>query len=160
APLADLGVVFLEQPVTARHPDAMRAVTARSTIPVVAHESIFSLRDAADAAARPLAHVWAVTPSTHGGLVAPLDVLRAARGAGVPCLLGSTVELGVATAFLAQIGAAIDIVRDCPVPSDVIGPLYHEADIVQASVRIEHGRALVPEGPGLGVELDEEALAR
>jgi muconate cycloisomerase len=159
-PLAELDVLFLEQPVSARHPDAMRSLTARSPIPIVAHESMFTLRDAADAGAHGLAHLWALTPSTHGGIVPTLDILGVARGHGISCLLGSTVELGVATAMLAQLGGAIDTIRDCPVPSDVIGPLYHDADIIQTPVRIESGRAFVPAGAGLGVELDEDALKR
>jgi L-alanine-DL-glutamate epimerase-like enolase superfamily enzyme len=160
APFAELDLLFLEQPVSARHPDAMRTLTARSSIPIVAHESMFTLRDAADAGTRALAHVWALTPSTHGGIVPTLDMLGVARAHGIPCLLGGTVELGVATAMLAQIGSAIDTIRDCPVPSDVIGPLYHDADIVSTPLRIESGRALVPAGAGLGVELDEDALGR
>ena len=160
APLSDLNLLFLEQPVSARHPDAMRALTARSPIPIVAHESVFTLRDAADAADRALAHVWAVTPPTHGGIVPTLDILGVARAHGIACLLGSTVELGVATAMLAQLGAAIDTIRDCPVPSDVIGPLYHDADIVARPLRIEAGQAFVPAGPGLGVDFDEDALER
>jgi L-alanine-DL-glutamate epimerase-like enolase superfamily enzyme len=159
-PLAELDLLFLEQPVSARHPDAMRALTARSPIPIVAHESMFTLRDAADAGARALAHVWALTPSTHGGIVPTLDMLGVARAHGIPCLLGGTVELGVATAMLAQLGSAMDTIRDCPVPSDVIGPLYHDADIVSTPLRIEEGRAFVPAGAGLGVELDEDALGR
>jgi L-alanine-DL-glutamate epimerase-like enolase superfamily enzyme len=160
APLAELDLLFLEQPVSAQHPEAMRALTARSAIPIVAHESVFTLRDASEAGDRALAHVWALTPHTHGGIAPTLDILGVARGHGIPCLLGSTVELGVATAMLAQIGAAIDTFRECPVPSDVIGPLYHEADIVTTPVRIESGRAFAPVGPGLGVELDEDALGR
>jgi L-alanine-DL-glutamate epimerase-like enolase superfamily enzyme len=160
APLAELDLLFLEQPVSARHPDAMRSLTARSPIPIVAHESVFTLRDAADAGARALAHVWALTPSTHGGVVPALDILGVARGHGIPCLLGSTVELGIATAMLAQLGGAIDTIRNCLVPSDVVGPLYHDADIVTTPVRIESGRAFVPAGAGLGVELDEDALGR
>lgn len=160
APLAELDLLFLEQPVSARHPGAMRSLTARSPIPIVAHESVFTLRDAADAGAQSLAHIWALTPSTHGGVVPTLDILGIARGHGIPCLLGSTVELGIATALLAQLGAAIDTIRDCPVPSDVIGPLYHDADIVTTPVRIESGRAFVPAGAGLGVELDDDALER
>lgn len=159
APLAERRILFLEQPVSARHPDGMRAVTERSTTPVVAHESIFSVRDGLDAVQRPLARIWALTPSTHGGLVPTLDLLGLARAAGVPCLIGGTVELGVATAFMAQIGAAFETIHAGPVPSDVIGPLYHEADVVGTGVRLEGGFAHVPAGAGLGVELDDEAVA-
>ena len=159
APLVSMGIIFLEQPVSSRFPGVMRALTARSPIPIIAHESIFSARDGFEGASSGLAHIWALTPSTHGGLVATLDLIGLARSAGIPCLLGSTVELGIATAFLAHIGAAIDTIRDCPIPSDVIGPLYHEADIVRGGVRIERGAAHVPTGAGLGVELDEDAIA-
>lgn len=157
--LADLGVAFLEQPVDRRLPHAMRDITARSEVPVVAHESMFTLRDAADAARDPIAHIWALTPSTHGGLVPTLDLLGIARTLGLPCLLGSTIELGVATAFMAHIGAAFDTIHRCPVPSDVIGPLYHDDDIVANGVVLADGHAHVPAGPGLGVELDEERVA-
>lgn len=158
--LAELDLLFIEQPVSSRHPDAMRSITARSPIPIVAHESVFTLRDATDAGAGKLAHIWALTPSTHGGIAPTLDILGIARGHGIPCLLGSTVELGIATAMLAHLGSSIDTIRECPVPSDVIGPLYHDADIVTTPMRIESGHAFVPAGPGLGVELDEEAIGR
>lgn len=158
-PLSSLGISFLEQPVSSDHPDVLRSVTERSSIPVVAHESIFTVRDGFAAARSDLAHIWALTPSTHGGLVPTLDLLGLARSAGIPCLLGGTVELGIATAFLAHIGSAFETIHDCPVPSDVIGPLYHESDIVSVGTRIEGGFAHAPSGPGLGITLDEEAIA-
>lgn len=157
--LVDLGVAFLEQPVDRLLPHVMREITSRSSIPIVAHESMFTLRDGADAAHAPIAHIWALTPSTHAGLVSTLDLLGTARTLGIPCLLGSTIELGIATAFLAHIGAAFDTIHRCPVPSDVIGPIYHEDDIVANGVTLAGGFARVPNGPGLGVELDEERVA-
>ena len=158
-PLEQLGVAFLEQPVSSAFPDAMAELTARSSIPVVAHESVFTLRDGFQAATGRWAHIWALTPSTHGGLVRTLDLLGVARAAGIPCLLGSTVELGVATAFLTHIGVSFDVISASPIPSDVIGPLYHETDVVVESPTIEGGTVRVPDGPGLGVELDERSLS-
>jgi L-alanine-DL-glutamate epimerase-like enolase superfamily enzyme len=158
--LAELGISFLEQPVSPALPEVMADLTARSDIPVVAHESMFSLRDAAAAFRRPVAHIWALTPSTHGGIVPTLDLLSLARAAGVPCLLGSNIELGISTAMMIQLAAAFDEIRECPVPSDIIGPLYHRDDIVTRQPEIVGGRILVPEGPGLGVEVDWERVKR
>jgi muconate cycloisomerase len=157
--LQDLSLSFLEQPVSADFPDAMAAVTAHTSIPVVAHESLFTRRDAFHAAKNRLAHIWAVTPSTHGGLVATLDILGIAQAAGIPCLIGSTVELGVASAFMAQIAAAFQLIAGCPVPSDIIGSLYHESDITTSPLQIEGGLVEIPSGPGLGVELDSDRIA-
>jgi muconate cycloisomerase len=157
-PLHDLGVLFLEQPIPAAQPGNMAALTARSSIPIVAHESIFTVADGLQAAANSVAHVWALTPSTHGGISPTLDLLSIARAAGIPCLLGSNIELGVSTAMMTQIASAFDEIRHCPVASDIIGPLYHEDDIVVDPPRIDEGAVRVPDGPGLGVELDWEKI--
>ena len=45
-------------------------------------------------------------------------------------------------------------------PADIIGPLYHEADMICNSLNLGPVVAKVPEGPGLGVELDEEQVER
>ena len=45
-------------------------------------------------------------------------------------------------------------------PSDSTGPKLYTQDAVKEPVRFEAGYLLVPEGPGLGVEIDDAALAR
>jgi muconate cycloisomerase len=45
------------------------------------------------------------------------------------------------------------------VPSDLPGPLYVERDIVARPIVVADGFAHVPDGPGLGVELDEDFVA-
>jgi L-alanine-DL-glutamate epimerase-like enolase superfamily enzyme len=158
--LADLGISFLEQPVSPALPEVMADLTARSEVPIVAHESMFTIRDGAAAFRSPVAHIWALTPSTHGGIVPTLDLLSLARTAGVPCLLGSNIELGVSTAMMIQLAAAFDEIRACPVPSDIVGPMYHGDDIVTRQPQIAGGCIHVPDGPGLGVEIDWERVNR
>lgn len=153
-PLADRGVSFLEQPVSPALPEAMAALTARGEIPIVAHESITTIRSGLDAVGDGIAHIWAITPSTHGGIGPTIDLLSLARVAGIGCVLGSNIELGVSTAMMTQLAAAFDEFRRCPVPSDIIGPLYHGDDIVLRRPQITSGHIEVPSGPGLGVELD------
>ncbi len=157
--LVVLGVALLALPVDRLLPHVMREITKCSSIPIVAQESIFTLRDEADAAHAPITHIWALTPSTHAGLVSTLDQLGTSRTIRIPCLLGSTIQLGIATAFIAHIGATFDTIHRCPVPFDDIGPIYHENDIVANGVTLAGGFAQVPDGPGLGVELDEGRVA-
>jgi muconate cycloisomerase len=158
--LEQMGIAFIEQPVSRAFEKALARLTARARVPVIIHESLFTVQDAVRCARHGLGHVWAVTPPAHGGLVPTLDILALARAHGIPCLVGSTVELGVATAFMAQIAASDPNIAECPVPSDIIGPLYHEADVVVEAPRIEAGIVYAPSGPGLGVELDEEQIRR
>ena len=41
---------------------------------------------------------------------------------------------------------------------ETFGPLRYERDIVRRTPRIENGFLYAPEEPGLGVELDEDAV--
>jgi hypothetical protein len=42
--------------------------------------------------------------------------------------------------------------------TDIIGPLYHEHDVVTDNRFIQRGYVVAPEGAGLGVTLDEAAV--
>jgi muconate cycloisomerase len=43
-------------------------------------------------------------------------------------------------------------------PCDIIGPLFYKDDVLTEPSPISGGFALVPNRPGLGVELDEEKV--
>lgn len=67
---------------------------------------------------------------------------------------GSQVDLGIAeAAYLHSCAAA----RTCVEPSDVFGRLIRSHDLLSEPLRIEPPYAYLPEGPGLGVSLDEAA---
>jgi muconate cycloisomerase len=80
-----------------------------------------------------------------------------ADAAGIPCWHGSGVDLGIRDASYIHACAAA---RSCTLPSDIIGNFLREDDLIVEPLRIENGYALVPQTPGLGVELDEAALER
>ena len=45
-------------------------------------------------------------------------------------------------------------------PSDIVGNLFREDDLLVEPIRIENGYAIVPETGGLGITLDEDAVRR
>jgi L-alanine-DL-glutamate epimerase-like enolase superfamily enzyme len=157
--LERLGVAFLEQPVRRDQPEALAEVARRTSVPVMVHEALVTSQDALRLAALGAAHLWALTPSIHGGILQTLDILAIARAHAIPCLLGSTFELGIASAHMLHLGAAFAEIRECPVPSDILGPLYVERDIITEPLVLRDGRVQVPSGPGLGVEPDWEYIA-
>jgi len=75
----------------------------------------------------------------------------------VKTLIGTTQELSLGTAAQLHLGAAMP---NLDFPGDPTGPLLYQEDVVRRRVQYEGGHALVPGGPGLGLELDEEALTR
>ena len=155
--LEELDVAFIEQPFD-RHPRAALAEYRRlSRIPIVAHESLFTLDDALQLLMDRAADIWAITPSTHGGYLPTRQILGLARAGEISCLLGSTIELGINSAFMAHIGLSSPSI-DGTVPSDVIGPFYHERDVILEKFELKDGAVVLPDGPGLGVSLDSEAV--
>ena len=76
---------------------------------------------------------------------------------GKSCWRGSEVDLGISETMGLHIAAAS---INCTVPSDIFSELVREDDLLVQPIRFENGAALVPQGAGLGIELDREALAK
>lgn len=82
-----------------------------------------------------------------------LDAIAAA--ANLATFHGSEVDLGVLEAmYLHQAVAA----KSCIWPSDIFGRMIREHDLLESPLRIEPPFAFLPEGPGLGISLDQRAL--
>lgn len=78
------------------------------------------------------------------------------RAAGCPTWRGTGMDLGVRDMSSVHAAAA----AGCQLPCDIIGNVMREDDLIVEPIRIENGYAIVPDKPGLGVELDRDALER
>ena len=85
-----------------------------------------------------------------------LDMARIAASADIPVWQASNVDLGIFDAFRLHASAAAP---NCTFGSDLCGNFVHEHSLLKEPL-VQDGYAIVPTGPGLGVELDEEAVAR
>ena len=102
-----------------------------------------------------------------GGLHRARQQSEAATALGIYSDIGGSIEMGIGNAANLQLGAALEsatLPSVCPVTSvkggsgpEVAG-VYYLDDIVTESFRFEDGCVLVPEGPGLGIEVDVEKL--
>src|SRR5207247_11442880 len=77
-----------------------------------------------------------------------------AEAGGIPVWHGSGVELGIRDISFIHAAAAT---RSCTFPSDTICFL-RQSDLLAKPFTIVNGFIEVPRGPGLGVELDEDAV--
>jgi muconate cycloisomerase len=92
-----------------------------------------------------------------GGMIQFVRNAAMAEAAGLACWHGSGNDLGIAEhAYLHAAAAA----RNCTLPSDFVGSWSREDDLIVEPIRFEAGAALVPDRPGLGCELDLDALER
>jgi len=78
------------------------------------------------------------------------------RCAGCPTWRGTGMDLGVRDMSSVHAAAA----AGCQLPSDIIGHLLREDDLIAEPIGFAAGSLAVPDAPGLGVELDREALER
>ncbi len=158
--MEDYNLLFVEQPVSQRNPRWMAEVRQRTNTPIGAHESISTLQDAVTAMQYELADIWSITPSVHGGLIGSGKIIALAEAYGAKCLIGSTMELGIATAALIHLAVSAPALDGERFPSDIIGPLYHGDDVIEQPITIRNGYAQIPDGPGLGVRLDKDKIQR
>ena len=68
---------------------------------------------------------------------------------------GSEIDLGILEAmYIHQVSAT----QNCIWPSDIFGRLIRSHDLLKTPLKIEASYAYLPQGLGLGIELDEEAI--
>lgn len=79
-----------------------------------------------------------------------------AEATELPCWHGSEIDLGILEAMYIHSSAATS---SCIWPGDIFGRLIREHDLLKTRLRIEPPYAYLPEGPGLGIEVDETAIS-
>jgi muconate cycloisomerase len=158
--LRPLGIAFVEQPVWAGDPEEMAEVRRAVGLPIVADESIYSLADARQLARAGACDVFSIYVGKSGGIGPAKVVADFAQGQGIACTIGSNLELGVGSAAMLHLAVAHRGIVPDDYPCDIIGPHYYEDDILREPLDLGGGRAIPPDGPGLGVELDEGRVER
>lgn len=156
--MESLRLAFIEQPIPPGDPAALAELRGITQVPIMADESAFNLTEAWAVATARAADIISIYPGKNGGIAAALEVAHLAKAAGLVCHMGSNLELGIATAAMLHLAAACPTVACEAFPPDILGPLYHEWDIIKEPLQLGPVFGVVPEGPGLGVELDPQRL--
>lgn len=150
-------VEFIEQPVRAPDLPGMAFVRERTSVSIMADESIWDSADAlavVKAGAADLANIYVMEA---GGLREARQAFAICEAAGLPAMVGSMPEFGVGTAAQLHLAATIPNLMEA---NDVCGFLYHQEDLLETPLHVADGMITVPDGPGLGVTIDPERLKR
>lgn len=157
ARMAPYDLEFVEQPVSGRNLPEMAYVRGRIDVPVLANEASWTRHDQLAVITAGAADAISVDNQMDGGLLNLKRSAGIADAAGIPVVKHSLGELGVATA------AALHVI--CSTPNFLYANQAYTAllsdDVVAGDpLRPRTGTLAVPTGPGLGVELDSERVAR
>ena len=153
----EIGLCMLEQPLPPEAAHFQRRLVAGLQIDVVADEAVRTVADAATVVRDGSATVINVGHSKLGGPTAAMQAAQLAAANGVGVMVGSVIEMGIATAMGLHIAAAVPHLA---YPSYLMGPLKYRQQITEEQVEVVDGRIAIPEGPGLGVTVDDNELRR
>lgn len=154
--LEPLALEFCEQPIDMHDIDGLAELRLRTRTPIGANQTAWLDHNVLDILKRRAADVIVTDPHQLGGLSVFRDAAAACEIAGIPVVKHSFGDLGITTA------ATLHVLGTLPDP-----PLAHQShlellehDLLTEPFTFEHGALTVPDKPGLGVELDRQALER
>jgi L-Ala-D/L-Glu epimerase len=147
---------YVEQPVLDFDVQGLAQVRRSVSVPIAADEGCTDVRSALELIKADACDVLVVYPSEAGGLTKARQIAALADAAGKWCTIGSWAELGVATAANLHVVASSS---NFPFASDTHYPLQ-EFDVLLEPLGMTDGLVEVPRAPGLGVQLDPEAVER
>lgn len=158
---------YLEQPVEGLM--QLRQVTQGLGCPVCADESCWTIADALDVVRTGAADYISIYTTKAGGLYNARTIARIAEYAGIRCNVNGSGEFGVGNAanlHMACCGRNIDLASVFPIThlegidqTRVAGRWYND-DIITRPFDYEDGCLVVPDGPGLGIQVDMEKIRK
>jgi muconate cycloisomerase len=163
----EFDLLLCEQPVMGMRELGLFA--ERVETPVMADESAWNCHDILELVEHKAAACLSCYVTKPGGLYRARQQADLAATLGLYCDIGGSIESGIGNAANLHLGAATRIATlpsVCPVskPAGAAGPsiagCYYLDDLITEPFRYEAGAVLVPDGPGLGIEVDIEKLER
>jgi O-succinylbenzoate synthase len=155
ARLDEFGLLLIEQPLSEDRVLDHARLAERISTPVCLDESITSAQAAADAIELGACSVVNVKAGRVGGYLEARRVHDVCTELGVPVWCGGMLETGLGRAG----NVALAALPNFRLPGDTsASDRYYHRDITEPFV-MKDGRLEVPRGPGLGVEVDHDAMA-
>jgi muconate cycloisomerase len=152
------GVINIEQPCPWWDIAGMAEVARSLKMTVTADESVLCPAEAMNMVRFHAADAFTIKVAKCGGLLQAKRIAAIADAAGLSCNMGSEHPAGIGTAAMAHCWAST------PEIIDSIGygsPLERFADdILKEPLHFKNGEVHLPDGPGLGIEVDEAKLRK
>jgi muconate cycloisomerase len=150
-----LGVTLFEQPLNGMSLSGFRRLASASPVPIGIDETLRSLPDLLEYVRHDALHVAVAKVQRNGGLWYSRQLCEMAEAAGLGLSLSGLTETDLGLAAGMHLAAAFDIS-----PLQLNGPQFIDTTFLRERVWKGGGRVRLPDGPGLGVEVDEAYVRR
>ncbi len=155
AMLVDVGCDLVEQPIAGSNLEGMARLRNQAAIPIMADEGLTGPNSALQHIASHACDVFAIKIEQSGGLRAAQHVQAIAEAAGVAVYGGTMLEAGVSTIASAHVFATFPRLD---YGTELFGPLLLTQEILRQPLDYSDFALTVPTGPGLGIDLDDDAV--
>lgn len=146
---------FCEQPVPKWDIEGLGELRQRSRTPIMADESLTDIHAGLELVKKKAADIFSIKLTKMGGLLGALNFYNLIQAAGLGAYIGCMIETCVGTSAYLQFAAAVpQLEYGC----ELFGPLLLTGDICDKPICYESGSVLIPDGPGLGADVNEECI--
>ena len=147
---SSLNVEFIEQPVKASMYEEMRKISFKTTIPIIADESVFNLTDAKNVIENGYGTAINIKLIKCGGPLEAIEIANYAKRKEVDCLFGCTTESNVAMTIASYLSDGLSNVKYI----DLDGLDYISDSPFIGGVEDKKGLIMLPQQDmGLGIDL-------
>ncbi len=147
-----------EQPIAGWDLDGMSELTAALKVPIVADESVFTVKDAINVVKKRAADVVCLKPIKSGGLYFSKKIQHIAEAGDLLVSTGSMHPFGIGTAAIHHFVASMKSVNAVGYGSP--NERFVDDIVKDASYKFENGVVTLDDAPGLGIVVDEDKLKK
>ncbi len=149
--LAEAGVDVLEAPLKPNRIRGYQALKRQGALPILMDEGVVSPVELVEFIRLKMLDGLAMKAARTGGLFCAKRQIEIIRDAGLMWLGSGLCDPDISLAANLALYGAFDLDK----PAALNGPQFLAADVLAEPLKIVDGKAEVPTGPGLGVEVDE-----
>ena len=155
--MCEFDVEFIEQPTNCESLAALAQVRANSPVAIAADQLVFTPYDAYNVCRENAADLIVLGLHETGGLLRFSKVAHIAEAAGIDICIHGLYETGITTCAANQVAATLPNLDD----GNQYMNHFLEWDIVKSpDLSLQNGKLPVLKGPGLGFELDWDAISQ
>jgi L-alanine-DL-glutamate epimerase-like enolase superfamily enzyme len=152
--LAAAGVDVLEAPLRPNLLSGYQALKKQGALPILMDEGIVSSIELEEFCKLGMLDGVAMKPARCGGLLSNRRQIKVCLENGLMWLGSGLTDPDISLAATLALYAAYDLRK----PAALNGPQFLTNDVLREPIRIDGGEAQVPQGPGLGIEIDEDKV--
>ena len=138
---------LVEQPVKAHDLAGLKFVKQHVQTPIVADESIFSMKDALHIIQTQSADLINIKLMKTGGIHEALKICTVAETYGVDCMIGCMLESKISVSAAAHLAAA----KNCITMVDLIGPSFYKIESYESGPLFTGGTIKLGDANGIGI---------